>query len=140
MPRLPEPKTFDVAGTRYDRADDLPSLLMTAAKTYVSEDPSVGFNISLSGQHLVVKYVCHDRGLDIRARLDMVMASAEKAIKSYISYLKKEVRAVGGGSPKVKELKDRRDYVVNKVSLNDRWQLICIRVFVVEELARYPED
>lgn len=140
MPRLPDPETFDVAGTRYDRADDLPSLIATAAQSYVSPNPTVGMNVTMSGQHLVVKFHCHERGLDDRRALDLTQTEADKAIKSYLSYLKKEVRGLGGGSPKFKELKDRRDYVVNKVSLNDRWQLIVIRVFEVEELASYPED
>lgn len=139
MPRLPEPKSFDVAGERYDRSDDIRSLLMSAAHAYVSPDPSIGLNISLSGDHLVIKFVCHDRSLDDRRRLDGMMDSAEKVIKDYVSYLKKEVRANGGGSPKFKEIKDRRDYSVNKISLNDRWQLMVTRVFEVEELTSRPE-
>lgn len=140
MPRLPEPKSFDVTGKRYDRADDIRSLLQTAAYSYKSPDPSIGINISMSGDHVVVKFICHDRMLDDRRRLDGTMDAAEKAIKDYLSFLKKEVKGLGGGSPKFKELKDRRDYVVNKISLNDRWQLMVIRVFKVEEITDYPED
>ena len=139
MPRLPDPKSFDVAGERYDRADDIRSLLQTAAREHVPADPTIGFNISMSEDRLVVKFHCNDRSLDDRKRLDGALDSADKAIKTYVSFLKKEVRGHGGGSPKFKELKDRRDYSVNKVSLNDRWYLQVIRVFEVE-LSEYPDE
>lgn len=140
MPRAPEPKSFEVKGTRYETADDLRSLLMTAAHNHVPADPTIGLNISMSGEHLVVKFHCYDRSLDDPRRREGILSAAEKAIKDYVSYLKKEVRTNGGGSPKLKELKDRRDYAFNKVSLNDRWYLQCIRVFEVDDLTDYPEE
>lgn len=139
MPRALEPKSFEVKGTRYEQADDLRSLIMTAVNSYVSPDPTIGFNVSMSGDHLVVKMHCYDRGLDDVRRRDGALDAAEKAINKYVSHLKKEVRGHGGGSPKFKELRDKRDHALNKVSLNDRWYLQVQRVFQVE-LTSYPEE
>lgn len=140
MPRQPEPQSFEVAGERYDRSKDVKSLISSAASAYSSPDPSYGFKVSFVGDKLVIKFHCYETSLDERIKLDNLLISAKDAISQYVKYLKKNVKENGGKTLSLKELKDKRNYGIEKVSLNNRWYLKYTQTYDLDGLTSYPED
>lgn len=140
MPRQPEPKSFEVAGNRYDRTQDVRSMLSSAAAEYHSPDPSYGCKLSFAGDKLVVKFHCYETSLDERQKVDQILSLGKDVCTKYISFIKKNIKEKGGKTLSVKEIKDRRDYGVEKVSLNNRWYFKYTQTYEVDGLTSYPED
>ena len=85
---------------------------------------------------------CHsyEQGLGDMTRLQGYLQEVNKLTDEYLRLLKKRVREMGGGTIKLKELKDLRSFDRQKISLNDRWDLVVRRTYELEGLAHGPEE
>lgn len=140
MPKTTEPQSFEVAGTAY-RQDDHPiALLAQAFADYATSNPARGYTYRANGNLVTIYCHCHERGLgDVGRRAAQVDAMG-KAMDSFVKGLKKRYREMGGGTLEMKERKTARGYDLQKVSLNDRWDIIYRRTFEVSDLVEMPED
>jgi len=132
MAKPVEPQSFEVAGTRYEQAEDRWALLKQIASELPRDTPSSGFLISLQEDDVMIKYQCIDRLLDDRRRLEGLIQEAEKHVKEYLKTLKSEYRTRSGHTLKFKEDKDRRNYTVQKISLNGTFHFVYQQVYAID--------
>ena len=73
-------------------------------------------------------------------RLQGHLQEMSKLMDEYVRLLKKRVREMGGGTVKMKELKDRRGFDRQKISQNDRWEIDYRRTYEIAGLEHGPEE
>ncbi len=140
MAKPKDAEGFEVAGTRYRQHDDVMSMLVQAARDYVTPVPSRNFTIKVMGDRVTVGCHCYEQGMGDFARLQEQLQAMGKLMDEYVKLLKRRIRETGGGTLKMKELKDLRGYDRQKVSLNDRWDIVYRRTYEVDGLAHGPEE
>lgn len=133
MPKPIEPESFEAQGTRYEQAEDRISLIHQVVKDKEREQPSVGVVASTQGNYLYLKYHCYETFLGDRARLDALIKEAEKHMKEFVKYLKAEYKKRSGKTLSLSEDKEKRDYSVQKVSLNERYYFVYVQAFTLPE-------
>lgn len=138
MPRLKSAEGFDVNGTAYEPS--VHSLIKQFTEFYRCPDPTLGFDVSCQGDRLAVKCHSYEQNMTDPGHFKLVIDGLEDAIDQYLGLLKKSVKENGGGALGLKEIRGMRDHNLNKVSLNDRWNVILRRVFTLEDLESFPED
>jgi hypothetical protein len=131
MPKQKEPESFDVAGTAYRQSEDPISSFAQSFHDHRSSVPFRNFFFKAQGNTVVV--YCHEneRGLGDPGKKALIVQEVNKALDEFIKGLKKKHREIGAGTLKMSEDKTGRGYEINKVSLNDRWEVVCRRRYEV---------
>lgn len=123
-----EAESFEVQGTPYLQKEDRNALLQQVSEELVTRDASYGFKVRFHGDDQVtVVYHCFE--MDIPYRLKQVESTADTCLKDWVKTVKKEFKARGGGTLKLKELKDKRESTAEKVSLNSRYYFREFRTY-----------
>ncbi len=136
MPKRPEPESFEV--TEYD-PDDLPEAEKLAAVKQAVQDykndpeitkiPSGGVQLHIQGDRVKLVYHCYDMHLSDHLRLQEVERQCEQHLTDALKGIKKKYKEITRKALSLKELKDLRDYSVQKVSLNERYYATFWRVY-----------
>lgn len=131
---------YDVLGTAYQQKENPRDSLEQVFRDYVTSIPFRNFTHRTNGDHVTIYLHCHERGLgDVGRRANQVHAM-EKAMDAFVKGLKKRYREMGAGKIDMVEVKPGRGYDLQKVSLNDRWDIVYRRTYRVEDLIGLPED
>lgn len=139
---MPKPKLqqgFDVAGSQYLQHEDAMASLEQCFRDYVTRVPSRNFTKRINGNSVTIYCHCHDQGLGNPTRRANYVDAANKALDRFVTGLKKHHREIGAGTLDLKEVKGGRGFDLQKVSLNDRWDLVVRRTYGIE-LTSTPED
>lgn len=139
MPKPKQAQGFDVAGTAYCQHEDPRASLEQALVDYRTSIPSRNFTHRVNGDSVTIYFHCHERGLGDVGRRAAVVDSASKAMDSFIKGLKARHREMGAGVLEMNERKGSRGYDLQKVSLNDRWELTYWRTYDAD-LIGLPES
>lgn len=140
MPKPKDAESYEVAGTAYRQHEDKLAVLKQAFSDYRTPDPSRNFTHRISGNTVVISLHCYERGLGDPGKRASFVNDMVKLMAAFVKELKKKFRERGGGTLDLKENRKARGYDLNKVSLNDRWEIIYRQSFEVEGLIRNPED
>lgn len=140
MPKPKDPESYDVAGTAYCQYEDPLATLEQAFRDYRTPDPSRNFTHRTQGNQVTIYCHCHERGLGDPGRRALQVDAMSKLMDEFLKGLKKRHRELGGGTIDMKERKDLRGYDLQKVSLNDRWDIVYRRTYEVKDLIQNPED
>lgn len=140
MPKPKDGESFEVAGERYRQHEDKLATLKQAFSDYRTPDPSRNFTHRIQGDSVTIYYHVHERGLGDPGKRASIVAEMVKGMTAYVKQLKKLFRERGGGTLDMKEDKSARGYNLQKVSLNDRWDIVYRQTFEVEGLISNPED
>lgn len=140
MPKQKDPQSYDVAGTAYKQHEDPIALLGQAFSDYVTPNPARNYTHRLNGNTITIYCHCHERGLGDIARRASQVDAMSKAMDAFVKGLKKRYKDLGGGALSMKEKKSARGYDLQKVSLNDRWDIIYKRTYEVDGMIQNPED
>jgi hypothetical protein len=140
MAKPKDAEGFEVAGTPYRQSEDKVAVLKQAFSDYRTPDPSRNFTHRIAGNNVTIYYHVHERGLGDPGKRAMIVAEMVKGMTAFTKELKKKFRERGGGTLDMKEDKQGRGYDLQKVSLNDRWDIIYRQTFEIEGLVRNPED
>jgi len=134
---------FEIA--EYD-PEDLPVAEQLSVLKQIMEDrkldpntvslPSENFVMTLQGNQLRMTYHSYEMQLNHPSRIKDVEDLAEKSLNVVMKFLKKEFKSRTKKVLSVKELKDKRDYAVNKVSLNERYYFTSWRVYSIDLAVR----
>ncbi len=138
MPKPKEPQGYDVAGTRYDQSEDPRASLEQAFRDYRTSIPSRNFTHRTNGSGVTIYFHCHEQAMDNAGKRASVVDAASKAMDGFVSGLKKRYREMGAGTLALEERKGSRGYRLDKVSLNDRWELVYWRTYDVPDLIDLP--
>ena len=140
---MPKPKNaegFDVAGTAYQQHEDPRAALEQAFRDYRTTVPSRNFTHRTNGRSVTIYCHCHERGLGDPGRRAAQVDVLSKAMDGFIKGLKKHYREIGAGKLDLKEVSGGRGYDIQKVSLNDRWELVYRRTYDIEDLISFPSE
>lgn len=140
MPKPKEAESFDVAGEAYRQHEDPIALLGQAFADYVTPNPARNYTHRTNGNKVTIYCHCHERGLGDAGRRAAQVDAMSKAMDNFVKGLKKRYREMGGGSLKMTEDKKARGYDLQKVSLNDRWDIVYRRTYEVEDLVQVPDE
>lgn len=140
MPKPKEPESYDVAGTAYRQHEDPIALVGQAFHDYVTPNPARNYTSRINGNLITIYCHCHERGLGDPARRAAQVDAMSKGMDAFVKGLKKRYREMGGGTLDMKERKTARGYDLQKVSLNDRWEIVYRRTYEVKDLVQNPED
>lgn len=140
MPKTKDPESYEVAGTAYRQHEDPIALLGQAFADYETPNPARGFTHRINGNQVTIYFHCHERGLGDPGRRAGQIDVMSKSMDAFVKGLKKRFREMGGGTLDMKEKKSSRGYDLQKVSLNDRWDIIYRRTYEVDDLVQSPED
>ena len=140
MPKPKEAESFEVAGEAYHQHEDPIALLGQAFADYVTPNPARNYTHRTNGTTVTIYCHCHERGLGDPMRRAAQVDAMSKAMDNFVKGLKKRYREMGGGSLAMKEDKKARGYDLQKVSLNDRWDIVYRRTYAVEDLVQVPDE
>jgi hypothetical protein len=129
---MDKPESYEV--TEYGDDDNQELYDRFAAIKQVVQDsnvrnPASAFVASLQGDWLVLKYHCYE--IDVPSQIKAVEDRVNTAFKEMLSLLKKEVKKKTKKVLTLKELKDKADHTIQKVSLNDRYYVVFWRVYEI---------
>lgn len=102
----------------------------------ISQLPSEAFILTLQGNQMRLAYHSYEMNLGHANAIREVDGQAKKALDEVIKFLKKEFKKRTKKSLSVKEIKDKRDYSVQKTSLNSRYYYVSWRVFDIDLAVR----
>ena len=139
MPKPKNPESFDVAGERYQQEENPHALLKQAMADYRTPDPSSNFTARINGDTVTIYLHCCERGLGDPGRRAAQLDAMQKGMDSFLKGIKKRIRELGGGNIELKEKKGGRGHKLDKVSMNDRWDMVYHRTFEVD-LTTFPEE
>lgn len=141
MPKPKDAEGFEVAGTRYRQHENIHDLLAQAIADYRTSIPNRNFTCRVQGESVTVYCHAHERGLDNPQRKAGQLEVMTKATDDYVKGLKKRFKEMGGGNGlSLTERKGSRGFDLQKVSLNDRWEMVTRRTYDVEGLIGLPEE
>lgn len=124
----PEPQSFEKQEYEEDRKDLLTSAIHQAARE-IERTPVSGIMVKTEGDSLRLLYHCYE--MHAHRRFKEIESLANDALNSGLSQLKKEVKKISRQTLDLKEQKDKRDYTVQKVSLNERYYVVFWRVYEI---------
>lgn len=130
MAKPVKPESFEV--TEYgEDADsfDKYSVIMQVMSELERDMPSAGIRASLTGNLLRLHYHCYE--MFAVPRLKEIELASNDSLNNAVKHLKKEFKVKTGKVLDIKEDKSKRDYTVQKVSLNERYYLVYWRVFEI---------
>jgi len=140
---MPKPKLqqgFDVAGTQFIQQECSIASLEQCFRDYVTRMPNRNFTKRINGNQITIYCHCHDQGLGDPTRKANYVDAMSKSLDRFVVGLKKHHRDIGAGTLELKEVKGGRGFDIQKVSLNDRWELVVRRTYEVANLTEFPED
>lgn len=140
MPKPKDAESFDVAGTAYRQHEDPRAALEQALRDYRTTVPSRNFTHRTNGNSVTIYCHCHERGLGDPTRRAAQVDTLSKATDSFVKGLKKHYREIAGGTLTMDEVKASRGFDLQKVSLNDRWEMVYRRTYEVKDLIGLPEE
>ena len=105
------------------------SAIAQIAQDYVREIPTCGCRVVQEGNLVKVIYTSFEPFLPERIR--DAQDRADSYIKEMVKHLKKEFKSRQKETLDLKELKDRSDYSVQKVSMNERYTYSAWKYFEV---------
>lgn len=140
MPKPKEPESFDVAGTRYKQHEDPRASLEQAFHDYVTSIPSRNFSKKINGDLITIYCHAHERALDDPKRMALQIDAMSKAMDQFVKGLKKRYKEYGAGTLSISEEKGGRGYDVQRVSLNDRYEVVYRRTYRFGKLIGLPEE
>lgn len=140
MPKPKDPQSYEVAGTAYRQHEDPIALLGQALADYNTPNPARNYTWKINGNLITLYCHCHERGLGDPGRRAAQVDAMSKAMDAFVKGLKKQYREIGGKTLGLKERKPARGYDLQKVSMNDRWDIVYRRTYEVEDLIQNPED
>lgn len=140
MPKPNDPESYEVAGNAYRQHEDPIALLGQAFADYVTPNPGRNYTHRMQGNTVTIYCHCHERGLGDPGRRALQVDAMSKAMEAFVKGLKKRYRELGGGTLEMKEQKSGRGFDLQKVSLNDRWDIVYRRTYEIKDLVQNPED
>ena len=140
MPKPKDAESYEVAGTRYRQHEDRLATFEQAFHDYVTAVPSRNFTKRSNGNIVTIYCHCHEQNLGDPGRKMLQLDVLAKATDKFVAGLKKRFRELGAGTLELKEVKGSRGFDIQKVSLNDRWEMIYRRTYDVSDLISHPED
>lgn len=121
-------ESYEVQGTGYLQEDDRDALINQISEDLITKNPTYGYKVKFHGDsQLTVTF--HSFEMDLPQRMQIVDEQSENLLKEWEKYLKKEFKARGGGTLKMKEDKSFRSTSVEKVSLNSRYYFRSSRTY-----------
>lgn len=91
---------------------------------------SQAFKVDFLGDILRIQLTLFE--MHLPQRMKEVEDNAHSLQKSYVSALKKEFKKRTKTDLKLKEIKDKADYTVQKVNLNERYMYFCWRLYELD--------
>lgn len=132
---MEDAKGFEV--TEYGKGSDeraKRSAILTAVSRMERDNPTVAIRAKFEG--LLMKLTYHSYEMGVASNIKDVTQRANRSLDEALKYIKREYREyyAGDGPPRVdfKELKEKRDHTVQKVSMNERYYVLFWRVYRVE--------
>lgn len=129
MPKPKPPESYETQGNGYVQANDRNALIQQVSSEIARDKPSGGVRVSFQGEDVIVRYHCVERLLDDRTRVEALTKESEKFLKGFVKELKSEYRKRSGSTISMTEIKDRRNYTIQKVSLNGSFYFVYQQVF-----------
>lgn len=139
MPKPKDAQGYDVAGTAYRQHEDPRASLAQAFADYRTPNPTSNFTYKMGGDTVTISMHCHERGLGDPTRRAGQIDAMSKAMDLFVKGLKARHRELGAGTLSLEEEKNSRGHRLDKVSLNDRWDIVYHRTYKVEGLIGLPE-
>lgn len=140
MPKPKDAESYEVAGTAYRQHEDPIAILGQALADYVSPNPTRNYTWRVQGNTVTLYCHCHERGLGDPGRRAAQVDAMSKAMDKFVTGLKKQYRELSGKTLSMKEKKSGRGYDLQKVSMNDRWDIVYRRLYEVEDLIQVPDE
>lgn len=129
MPKQKTESGFDVLGVGFDQSKDRFATLYQICSDYVSSNPNVGFFPRVNGDLVTIVCKINEIGLDEPSRRNLIIGEVSRIFDRFISGLNQQFRKRKAGKLDLEESKELRKYNIQKVSLNDRWELTYQRTF-----------
>lgn len=123
---MAKPESFEVTEYGGDTLDAF-SVIKQIIEERVKESPAHSVMVSFSGEKMTLKYHCYE--MHLPTRMQQVVATSEDVFRETLSYVKKEFKKRTKTVLSLKEQKDLANYSVQKVSLNERYYAIFLRVY-----------
>lgn len=140
MPKPNDAQGYDVAGTAYCQHEDPIASLEQAFRDYRTPDPARNFTHRTNGRTVTIYCHCHERGLGDPGRRALQVDAMSKAMDAFVKGLKKRFREMGAGTLDISEKKNTRGYDLQKVSLNDRWDIVYRRTYELKDFLPVDEE
>ncbi len=140
MAKPKEADGYEVAGKRYNQHEDPRASLAQVFADYKTAVPCRNFTYRMQGNTVTVYCHAHTTGLGDVGRRAAQVDTMSKATDAFIKGLKKHYKEIGAGSLDLKEKSSARGYDIQKVSLNDRWEIVYRRSYDVDDLIGLPEE
>jgi hypothetical protein len=128
-----KPESFEV--TEYNDVRE-PMQTFQTIKQIVEDErvdgrhPSCAYKVDFLGDVLRVQVTMFE--MHLPQRMAEVQDTCHKLQKAYVSSLKKEFKKRAKRDLKLKEIKDKADYTVQKVSLNERYYYIAWHMYELD--------
>lgn len=107
------------------------SLIQSIVQYKQRNNPTFGINVSFQSEGLLTfKY--HVYEMDLPNRIRIVQEEADQRLDAFVKELKKEYKERGGGTLDLKEKKEARSVSNTKVSLNERYYFVYVRLYDFE--------
>jgi len=130
---MQKPEGYEVQGTPYFQTEDQIALVKQIAEELIPANPGYGYIVKFQGgkdvdkHQMVVAY--HSYEMDLPYRMKEIESLAETCLKDFEKHLKKQYKSRAGKALKMKELKDQRGTVTEKVSMNNRYYYRSMRTY-----------
>lgn len=134
---MEDAKGFDV--TEYGDGDEDDTVAKRAAILSVINDrerdnPTIGIKVTFMGDLMRLTYHSYEMG--VPSNMKEVESRANKVLDEAAKFIKKEYKNKynGHGKKKIdlKEQKPKRDYQIQKVSMNERYYVLFWRFYEIE--------
>lgn len=100
---------------------------------YQQSNPTFGINVSFQNSGLLtMKYHAYEMLLNDPIRLRSIQQDADYRVDEFVKSLKKEFKARTGKNLTMDEKKDSRQVSTSKVSLNERYYYVYVRLYSFE--------
>jgi hypothetical protein len=96
----------------------------------MARHPSCAYKVDFLGDTMRVQVTMFE--MHLPQRLKEVQDTAHKLHKAYVSELKKEFKKRAKHDLKLKEIKDKADHTVQKVSLNERYYYVAWHLYELD--------
>jgi hypothetical protein len=121
--KKPEPQGFEVTEYDGDDSKDIFSGIAQISSDMPKDVPTSSVRFAQEGHHLKVVYQTYE--MHLPRKIAQVREQSRTSIKEAVSYLKKEFTKRYGKRLKIKEIKDSSNYMIQKVSMNERYMYVA---------------
>lgn len=128
---MAKPEYHGYEQTTYGDEDASPYRKFATIKQIVSElvsdHPNCGIVCALQGSELKLSY--HTYEMHAPTKMKQIEDQARTALNECVKFLKKEYKARMKEALVLKELKEKANYAISKVSLNERYYYVAWRLY-----------